>query len=216
MLAEQLFDGGDGGVGALHQRVAFARIEDCRRQHIGKPHGAVVAQQDHPGVEHARHTCGKQAGAGDHVEAEAAVMRDGGPCRRGTLAANHLRMPLAHIEQDHWHVAARSIEVGLDDLERERGRAGGVEGVAAFFQHRHAHRRCDPMGRRHDPERALDFGPRGEGIGIDVAHGIRPEIFASRRDYSTGSRAAPAAGGGKGLLRVIKCSLPHIFVRISP
>jgi hypothetical protein len=72
-------------------------------------------------------------------------MGDGGPSRRRALAADHLRMPLAHIVQDHRDVAARSIEVRLDDLKRKRGGARGIEGIAALFQDRHAHGSRDPM-----------------------------------------------------------------------
>src|SRR5262249_118154 len=68
---------------------------------------------------------------------------------------------------------ARSIEMWFHDLKRERSGACGVEGVTAFFQHRHANRSRNPMGRGHDPKRAVDFGPRGEGVGIDLAHEFR-------------------------------------------
>ena len=48
VIAEQLLDRADGGVGALDQRMAVLRIGDRGRQHVGKLHRAVVAQQDHP------------------------------------------------------------------------------------------------------------------------------------------------------------------------
>ena len=89
VFAKERLDGRDGGVRALDQGMAVAGVIDRRRQHVGEPHGAVVAQQQHPGVEHAGHAGRKQAGAGHHVEAEAAVMRDGGLGRRRPLAADH-------------------------------------------------------------------------------------------------------------------------------
>ena len=112
VVAEQLFHGGDGGIGALHQRVAVARIGDGGRQHVGQPHGAVVAQHRHPGIEHAGDAGSEQAGAGHHVEAEAAVM---GYCcagRRRALAADHLDAALARVMDDDGDIAAGPLRWG--------------------------------------------------------------------------------------------------------
>ena len=68
MFAEKFRDRSDGGAGAFNQRIAVLRISDRRRQHFAQRHGAVVAQQQHPGLERARHAGGKQAGAGHEVE----------------------------------------------------------------------------------------------------------------------------------------------------
>ena len=59
----------------------------------------------------------------------------------------------------------------LDHLQRERGRAGRIERVAAALQDAHADRGRDPVGRGDDPERAFDLGAGGERIGIDEIHG---------------------------------------------
>ncbi len=150
--------------------MAVLRVADRRRQHVGKRHGAVVAQQQHPGFERAGHAGGEQPGAGHEIEALAAVMRDGGAGRRHALAADHFRLAAPHVVENDRHVAARPVEMRLDHLQRERGRDRGVEGVAAAFQNAHADRRRDPVGRGHDAERAFDLRPRGEGIGIDVGH----------------------------------------------
>ena len=171
MLAEQLFHSCDRGIGALDQRMAFARVEDRRRDDIGDAHGAVIAQQHHPAVEHAGHAGGEEAGARHHVETKRAVVGNRRPCRRRSLAADHFHRALADVEQDRRHVAARAVEMRLDDLQGEGGRAGGIEGIAAFFERCHADRRCDPMSRGDNPESAFDFRARRERIGIDVAHG---------------------------------------------
>ena len=189
VLAEQLLDGLDGGGGALDQRMAVARIGDRGRQHVAQPHRAVVAQQQHPGVERAGHAGREQAGAGHHVEAFAPVMRDGGAGRRRALAADHLGAAALHVMDDDRHVAARAVQMRLDHLQREGGGDAGVEGVAAALQHRHADRGGDPVGRGDDAEGAVDLGPRGERIGIDVAHGNPSFCLAVRRAHLITGRA---------------------------
>ena len=159
------FDGVDGGADALDQRIAVARIADRGGQHVRDAHRAVVAQQRHPGVEGAGNAGREQAGAGHEIEAEmVAVMRDGGAGRRRPLPADHLGLAAPHVVQDHRHVAARAVEMRLDHLQGERGRAGGVERVAAALQNAHADRGGDPMRRGHDAEGAVDLGPRGERV----------------------------------------------------
>ena len=171
VLAEQVLDRADGGVGAFDQRVPFAGIEDRRREHVGELHGAVVAQQHHPGVEHARHAGGEQSGARHHVETEGLELGNARSRGRRSLAADHLRLALAHVIENDRHVATGAVQVRLDHLQRERRGNGRVEGITAPFQDRHADGRRDPMGRRHDAERAFDFGPGGKGIGVDITHG---------------------------------------------
>ena len=117
MLAEQLLHHADGGAGALDQRMAVARVGNRRRQHVGQMHGAVVAQQQHPGLEHAGHAGGEQPGARHQVEAEPAVVRDGRSLGRRPLPADHLDLALAHVVHDHRHVAARPVEMRFDHLQ---------------------------------------------------------------------------------------------------
>ena len=101
----------------------------------------------------------------------AAVMRNRRAGRRRSLAADHLRTgPCGRRYRIDRHVAARPVQMRLDDLQGERGGARRIEGIAAPFEHRHADRCRDPVSRGDDPERAFDFGPGGEGIGIDIAH----------------------------------------------
>ncbi len=98
-------------------------------------------------------------------------MRDGGARRRRALAANHLGASALDVMHDDRHVAAGAVQMRLDHLQRKGGGDPGVEGVAAFFQDAHPDRGGDPVRRGDDPERAFDFRPRGERIGIDIAHG---------------------------------------------
>ena len=170
MLAEQSGDRGDGGTGALEQRIAVLRITDRRRQHLAKRHRAVITQQQHPGLECAGHHRGEKPGAGNEVEAFAAIMRDSGAGRRDALAANDLRLAAPHVVEDDRHIAAGSVQMRLHHLQREGRGDRGVERIAAAFKDAHADRRRDPMRRGDHAEGAFDFGPRGEGIGIDIGH----------------------------------------------
>ena len=171
MIPEQLLDGLDRRGGALDQRIAVAGIGDRRFQHIAEFHGAVIAQQQHPGFERAGDAGRQQSGAGHHLEALAAVMRDGRALRCRTLAANHLGAASFGVVHDDRHVAARAVQMRLDHLQGEGGGDAGIEGVAAFFENAHPDRGGDPVRRGDDAESAFDFRPRGERIGIDIAHG---------------------------------------------
>ena len=170
MVAKELGDRGDGGAGALDQRVTVLRVADRGREHLGKRHGSVVAQQQHPGLERAGHAGGEEAGAGHEIESLAAIMRDGGGGRRRSLTADHLRLAAPHVVNNDRHVAARTVEMRLDHLQRERRRHRRIEGVAALLQRRHADGGRDPMRRSDDAEGAFDLGPRRERVGIDVGH----------------------------------------------
>ncbi len=99
-------------------------------------------------------------------------MRDGGAGGRRALAADHLGAAAPDVVHDDRHVAARTVEMRLDHLQRECGRDTGIESVAALFQRGHPDRGRDPVGRGHDAESAFDFRPCRERVGIDVAHGI--------------------------------------------
>ena len=171
VLAEQFLDDLDGRRRALDQRIAVAGVGDRGLQHVAQPHRAVIAQQQHPGFERAGNAGGEKPGAGHHLQAFALVMRDGCLRRRGALAADHLGAAALGVVDDDRHVAAGTVQMRLDHLQREGGGNTGVEGVAAFFQDAHADGGGDPVRRGHDAEGAFDFRPGGERIGIDVAHG---------------------------------------------
>jgi hypothetical protein len=67
-------------------------------------------------------------------------------------------------------VAGRTVEMWLDDLQREGCGYTGVEGVAAPLQNSHTDRRRNPVRAGDHAERALDLGPRGEPARVDEAH----------------------------------------------
>ena len=97
-------------------------------------------------------------------------MRDGCGLWRRPLAANDLGPIAPDVIEDDRHVAAGSIEMWLDHLQRECSRNSCIEGVATFFQRRHADRRRDPMGGGDNAERSFDLGPCCEGIGINLGN----------------------------------------------
>ena len=77
VLPEQLLDDLDRCRCAFDQRIAVAGIGDGRFEHVAQPQRAVVAQQQHPGFERAGNAGRQQPGAGHHLQAFAAIMRDG-------------------------------------------------------------------------------------------------------------------------------------------
>ena len=99
-----------------------------------------------------------------------AIVRDGGAGRRRALAANHFRLATTNVVNDQRRVAAWTIEMRLDHLQRKRGRDGCIEGVAALLQHCHADRCGDPVRRGDDTESAVDFRACREWVRIDEAH----------------------------------------------
>src|SRR6185295_652361 len=86
---------------------------------------------------------------------EALDRRGGG---RDTLAAQGDRLALVDREEDRGDLAAGAVQVRLDDLEREPGRDGGVEGVAAALEHRQAGGGRVPVRGRDHAERAAQLG----------------------------------------------------------
>ena len=179
MPPEHLLDGLDCGGGAFDQRIAVAGVGDRRLQHLSQPHRAVVPQQQHPGFEGAGHAGRQQSGPGHHLEALAAVVRNGGPRWGRALAANHLGAAAFGVMHNDRHVAAGTVQMWLDHLQREGGGDSGVERVAALFQRGHPNCGGDPVGGGHDAKRAFDFRPGRERIGIDVAH--RSPSFCIKR-----------------------------------
>jgi hypothetical protein len=148
--------------GALDKRMALLRVADRGAQRLGKRDGAVIAQQQHEGIEASWHARREQAGAGDKIEAQLAEARHCGAGRSGTLAAYHLRATVLRIVDDDRHISAGTVQMRLHDLQDEGGRDSRVKGVAATFEHTHADRCRDPVGARGDAEGPLNFGPRRE------------------------------------------------------
>ena len=81
-------------------------------------------------------------------------MRDRSSGGRRSLPANHLGPTALDVMDHDRHIAARSVKVRFDDLQREGRGHPGVEGVAASLENSHADRGRNPMrageiGRAH-------------------------------------------------------------------
>jgi len=172
--------------------MAIHQVADRRRQHVGQPHRAVVAQHQHVGVERTGHGSRQQAGAGNEIEAEALEVCDGGLGRHHALAAHDLGLALLDRMEDQRRVAAGAAEMRLDHLQGEGRRHGGVERIAAALENSHADRGRDPVGGSHDAERAGDLRARREGVRIDQLQGLPPGRAISGGDLRPRSGCSPA------------------------
>ncbi len=162
---EELADALDGGGRPGDQRVAVARIPDRRLEDGGQRQRAVVAQEEQPGVDRAGHGRRERAGAGHVVEAERRERLAGRRRGRRSLAAQHPRARVLRGGHDGREVAARPVEVGLDDVQHEATGGRRVEGVAAELEH--------PLRRlRGEPVRGGDHaeGPGERGAGGEGGH----------------------------------------------
>ena len=162
VLAEHVGHAGDAPADRGHERVPGLGVADRVAEHVAQRQPPVLAQQQEPGAERARHARGEQPAARHEVEPEVPVGLQGRRRRGGALAADDERLAAPRVVADHRHLAARAVQVRLDDLEHEAGRDRGVEGVAAFLQDGHAGRRGEPVRGRHHAERPRELRPGRE------------------------------------------------------
>ena len=188
---EQRLHAGDGLRHAPDQRVAAAGMEDRRLEDVGQRQRPPVAQQRQPGAEGAGHAGGEMPAAGDRVEAQPGEMRDRGGVRRGTLAADHRRRVVAGSARQDRHLAAGTVQMRLDDLEHEARGDGGVESVAAAFEHAHAGGGGDPVRRGDGAEGSLEIGA-GRECHCRLQCSADGRSAASRRARRRAARRAAA------------------------
>src|SRR5262249_61869513 len=96
------------------------------------------------------------------IEAERAEVLDGRRRRQHALAADRLRPTALGAPDQDRHVAARSVQVRLHDLEHETRGDRRVEGVAAALEDAHAGGGSQPMRRGNRAEGAAKLRPCGE------------------------------------------------------
>ncbi len=138
------------------------RVADRELEHVLEPPRAELLQQQQPAAERAGDAGREHAGAGDELVAELVVALDRGGAGRDALAAERDRLAPVDREEERGHLAARPVQVRLDDLQRQAGRDRRVERVAAALEHRHPGRRREPVRRRDHAERAAQLGPGRE------------------------------------------------------
>ena len=190
VLAEQVRHAGDRPADRRHERVTGLGVADRVAEDVAQPEGAVLAQQEQPAAERAGHGSGEQAAAGYQVKSEVRVRVGGRGGRGGALPADHERLAAPGVVADHRHLAARAVEVRLDDLEGEPGGDRGVERVAAPLKHGHADRRGQPVGGRHHPEGPGQLRPRRELR--DVRHVRHSSVFSCPHHPTTRGSRRPA------------------------
>src|SRR4051812_5422137 len=200
---------GDRGAGRDHPRVhgvAGLGVLDGVAEDGVQRQGAVVAQQGQPGADGARDRRGEEAGSGDQLEVqfpEGVDRRAGGgdPLTGqdgGGPGPARARVPSG---EEDGNLTAGPVEVGLDDLEGQPGGDGGVEGVAAALEDRHACGGGQPVGGGDHAEGAGQLGAGGEHAAT-VEEGPRcpPPLASSRRGPAPGptARAPGYEAGGAG------------------
>ena len=130
----------------------------------------MLAQQRDPAAEGAGHDRRQRPGAGNEREPElVAVALDRRCPRRRALRAEDERALASRRPEERRQVAARPVQVRLDDLQREAGRDGGVERVPALLEHGHPRRGREPVRRRHHAERSSELGSRREAHAFNLA-----------------------------------------------
>ena len=163
VLGEELLDPADRVADRREGRIAVLRVADREMEDVAERHRPVLAQQGDPAAEGAGHDRGQRAGAGNQREPElVAIALDRRCAWRGPLRAEDERPVAPGRPDERRQVAAWAVEVRLDDLQREAGRDGGVERVAALLEHGHPRSRREPVRGRHHPEGPPELWPRRE------------------------------------------------------
>src|SRR5207302_9301198 len=140
-------DNGDPLADRANERKAVLREPNRELENVGQPPRSELAEQQQPGVERSGNNGGKQSRSRYLVEAELAEALDRRCGRRCSLSAENLHLVAVGAVEERREVTARPVQMRLDDLERETGRGGGIEGVAAPLEHRHPRRGREPVRR---------------------------------------------------------------------
>jgi hypothetical protein len=90
------------------------------------------------------------------------IALDGRRAGRDSLPAQGHRLTALDRVEERGNLAARPVQMRLDDLQREAGSNGSVEGVAAALQHGHSDGGCKPVRGRDHPERSTQLRSRRE------------------------------------------------------
>ena len=116
---EQLFRSVDRRADPCDEREAVFRVTDREREHILEPPRPELLEEQQPAAERAGNAGGKHAGPRDEVVAERAEALDRRGLRRDALAAEGDRLATFDRPENRRHLAARAVQVRLDDLKRQ-------------------------------------------------------------------------------------------------
>ena len=153
MLLDRRADPGD-------ERKAVLGVADRELEHVREPPRPELLQQQQPAAEGAGDAGREHAGPGNELVAELVVALDRRRAGRDALAAERDRLAAVDREEERRHLAARPVQVRLDDLQRQPGGDGRVEGVAAALEHRHPGRGWRASGSTR-PSRTCRAAPAG-------------------------------------------------------
>jgi hypothetical protein len=164
-----------------------------RRHHLGERARAEVFQEQTPGVERCGNRRRQESVGRDELHPQRAHPLDAGCGRRRTLTRDRDTPILACLVDQHGHLAAGAVLMGLEHLEREAHRARGVGSVAAVAEHAGTDLRRQIVARADGAAVAPQRGARGE------AHAVSAR--SSSLATMTSPRCAPSGASAASLCR---------------
>jgi hypothetical protein len=161
-FTQQRLDALDGRRDSGDHGIPVFRIADREREQVLEAPRPELLEQQQPAAERTGDACGEKPCSGHQLVAERANPLDRRLRGSDALRAEDDRLAARRRPEDRRQVSSRPVEMRLDDLEREARRDGGVERVAAAFEHGHADARREPVRGRDGAEAAAQLRPRGE------------------------------------------------------
>ena len=160
LVAENVFDSSDRALDRRNDRKAGRGETDRKLEHVREAPRPEVTQQQEPPVERPRDDGRKEAGPGNRVEAELLESFDRRCCGRSALRTYDLYLATRRVVHDRRQVAARAVQVRLDDLECEPRSNRRIECIPAALEHGHSRGGREPVRGRDHPERSTQLGTR--------------------------------------------------------
>ena len=192
LVAKERLDVANGPRDLRQHGIAVLRVADGETQHVGERQRPVVAQHREPAAERAGHDRGERSRPGHEVEPEVvAVARDRRSPRRRPLRAQDDGL-VAGAPEQRGKIAARTVQMRLDDLQREARGNGCVECVTALLENRHSCGRRKPVRRRNHAERTPELRSCREhsrGTVLTQERTTRQRAAAVSRTRRTAGRA---------------------------
>ena len=200
-------------------------VADGELEDVGETPRAEVPQEEQPASERAGDAGGEDTRARDQLVAELVEALDRRGRGRDSLPAQRERLAALDGPEHGRDLAARSVQMRLDDLQHEPRRDGRVEGVPPALEHGHPRLRREPVRRRDHPEGAAQLGtgrerharslrkPSPTGRDARLGHGrtTKYALNGSCSSRCTSIDEKPASARSSRAF-----SSPHIAPRPSP